>query len=55
MEYIINATGSFHLMIYRIAAFYMKALFLDQKDKAKEIKQELRKIGYGNMIANWLE
>lgn len=55
MEYIIDATESFHLMIYRIEVFYMKALFLDQKDKAKEIKQELRKIGYGNMIANWLE
>ena len=55
MEYIIDATESFHLMIYRIEVFYMKALFLDQMDKAKEIKQELRKIGYGNMIANWLE
>ena len=55
MEYIIDATESFHLMIYRIEVFYMKALFLDQKDKTKEIKQELRKIGYGNMIANWLE
>lgn len=42
-------------MIYRIAAIYMKTLFAGQKDKAKEIKQELRKIGYGNMIANWLE
>ena len=55
MEYIIDATESFHLMIYRIEVFYMKALFLDQMDKTKEIKQELRKIGYGNMIANWLE
>lgn len=55
MEYIIDATKPVHLMIYRIAAFYMKALFLDQNNKTKEIKQELRKVGYGNIIANWPE
>lgn len=55
MEYIINATGSFHLMIYRIEVFYMKALFLDQKDKTKEIRQDLGVLGYKNFIASWPE
>lgn len=55
MEYIINATGSFHLMIYRIEVFYMKALFLDQKDKTKEIRQDLGVLGYKNFIASWSE
>lgn len=55
MEYIIDATESFHLMIYRIEVFYMKALFLDQKDKTKEIRQDLGVLGYKNFIANWPE
>lgn len=55
MEYIIDATESFHLMIYRIEVFYMKALFLDQMDKAKEIRQDLGVLGYKNFIASWPE
>ena len=55
MEYIIDATESFHLMIYRIEVFYMKALFLDQKDKTKEIRQDLGVLGYKNFIASWPE
>lgn len=55
MEYIIDATESFHLMIYRIKVFYMKALFLDQMDKAKEIRQDLGVLGYKNFIASWPE
>lgn len=55
MEYIIDATESFHLMIYRIEVFYMKALFLDQMDKAKEIRQDLGVSGYKNFIASWPE
>lgn len=55
MEYIIDATESFHLMIYRIEVFYMKALFLDQMDKAKEIRHDLGVLGYKNFIASWPE
>ena len=55
MAYIIDATESFHLMIYRIEVFYMKALFLDQMDKAKEIRQDLGVLGYKNFIASWPE
>lgn len=55
MEYIIDATESFHLMIYRIEVFCMKALFLDQMDKAKEIRQDLGVLGYKNFIASWPE
>ncbi|PKZ84358.1 hypothetical protein CYJ83_09550 [Lactobacillus crispatus] len=46
---------SLHLMIYRIEVFYMKALFLDQKDKTKEIRQDLGVLGYKNFIASWSE
>lgn len=53
IEYIISATESFHLMIYRIAALYMKALFADQKDKAKKIRQYLKKLVGERSIASW--
>ena len=42
-------------MIYRIEVFYMKALFLDQMDKAKEIRHDLGVLGYKNFIASWPE
>ena len=33
----------------------MKALFFDQKDKTKEIRQDLGVLGYKNFIASWSE
>ena len=55
MNYIIEATKPIHLMIYRIEVFYLKALFLGQKEKAKKIKQNLQEIGYEQEVANWPE
>lgn len=55
MNYIIEVTKPFHLMIYRIEVFYLKALFSGQKDEAKKIKQSLKKIGYEKEFASWPE
>ena len=55
MNYIIKVARPFHLMIYRIEVFYLKALFSGQKDEAKKIKQSLKKIGYEKELASWPE
>ncbi|NRO04814.1 hypothetical protein IMAU30132_01023 [Lactobacillus helveticus] len=50
---IIKSTSEFSFMIYRINAIYMKALFNKQLKKAREIKEEIKKYGYGDVIAGW--
>lgn len=55
IKYIISATLSFHFMIYRINAVYMKALFEGNDDMAKNIIYDLRKLGYRNLISSWPE
>lgn len=55
INYIIEVTKPLHLMIYRIEAVYLKALFLGQKDKAQKIKRIFQEIGYKQEISNWPE
>lgn len=52
-EYLIKNTASFHFMIYRLHAYYMKALFEDDKIAAKNIIKALEKYGYGKAIVSW--
>lgn len=55
IAYIIDTTKSLHLMIYRIAALYLRALFKDQKDIANKIIKDMGYYGYGKQIASWPE
>ncbi|RVU70041.1 MULTISPECIES: helix-turn-helix domain-containing protein [Lactobacillus] len=55
IDYIIGATAPFHLMIYRIEAIYMQALFEGKSDKAQSIRRNLSEYGYGKAIASWPE
>lgn len=55
IDYIIGVTTSFHLMIYRVEAIYMKALFEGEKNKAQKIKRNLNELGYEDAIASWPE
>ena len=53
IKYIIANTDTYYLMIYRINALYMRALFTNQYQEAEEIKKDMKKYGYENMINNW--
>lgn len=53
IDCIIKSTSEFHFMIYRINAIYMKAVFNKEIKEAEEIKNEMKKYGYGDVIANW--
>lgn len=55
MNYIILTASSFHFMIYRFNAIYMKALFEKDHPTAESIKKDLKKYGYGSVIASWPE
>lgn len=54
IKYIIANTDTYYLMIYRINALYMRALFTNQYQEAEEIKKDMKKYGYEKMINNWL-
>ncbi|MCZ9648363.1 helix-turn-helix domain-containing protein [Lactobacillus mulieris] len=53
LGYLMKNTTSFHFMIYRFHAYYMKALFEDDKITAKNIIKSLEKYGYGKVIVSW--
>lgn len=53
IKYIIANTDTYYLMIYRINALYMRALFTNQYQEAEEIKKDMKKYGYEKMINNW--
>lgn len=53
ISYIINATKSFHFMIYRVNALYMRALFSNDEKNARKIKESMIDYGYKDVIANW--
>ena len=53
INYIIGATSTTHLMIYRINAIYMKALFKNDRKKTAKIRKDMNIYGYGEMITNW--
>lgn len=55
IDYIFNNTTSFHMMIYRIVAIYMNALFKNNGTQSKEIREDMKKYGYEKFIANWPE
>lgn len=52
IKYIIANTDTYYLMIYRINALYMRALFTNQYQEAEEIKKDMKKYGYEKMINN---
>ena len=53
IKYIIANTDTYHLIIYRINALYMRALFTNQYQEAEEIKKDMEKYGYERIIRNW--
>lgn len=53
IEYIIKNTSSYNLMIYRINALYMKALFEGDMLKVKDIRNDIKKYGYERLIVTW--
>lgn len=53
IEYIIKNASSYNLMIYRINAMYMQALFRGDMLKVKDIRNDIEKYGYGNLISTW--
>ena len=53
IKYIIANTDTYYLMIYRINALYMRALFTNQYQEAEEIKKDMKKYGYEKMINKW--
>lgn len=55
IAYIIDATKPLHLMMYRIVALYLHALFKGQKDRANKIKKDMKYYGYGKLIVSWPE
>ncbi|MGQ5708599.1 helix-turn-helix domain-containing protein [Lactobacillus sp. PSON] len=53
IKYILSASDSFHLIIYRFHAHYMYALFKNNEKERKEIIKFLKYCGYGKIIKNW--
>lgn len=53
LNYIIENTSLFHFMIYRMHAYYMKALYKEDKVEAINICNLMKKYGYGDLIASW--
>ena len=53
IQTILRLTSSIHFMIYRFNAYYMHALFMENKEKAKKILVILGQMGYSELVASW--
>lgn len=53
VKFIISRVSSFHLMIYKITAIYMNALINGDNKKAKEIRENIKTIGYDKLTRSW--
>ena len=53
IQTILGLTSSLHFMIYRFNAYYMHALFMENKEKAKKILGILGQMGYSELVASW--
>lgn len=53
IQTILRLTSSLHFMIYRFNAYYMHALFMENKEKAKKILVILGQMGYSELVASW--
>lgn len=52
-NYIMNLNPEVHFLLYKIAAIYLKDLFLGKKEEAQKIKDEMTKYGYQNIVKTW--
>lgn len=53
INYIIEVTNSFHLIIYRLHAYYMSALFEKNSQKMQNICENLKEYGYAHITVSW--
>ncbi len=53
IKYVLNASESFHFVIYKLHARYMYALFHNDEEERQDIVRFLKKYGYGNVIKSW--
>lgn len=52
-DYILNLEPTVHFLLYKIAAVYLQNLFLDNKEEAQKIKDEMKKYGYQDIVKTW--
>ena len=52
---ILKLSSPVHFALYKIAALYLKYLFLDRKAEAQKVKDDMKEYGYQNLVKNWPE
>ena len=53
IDYIMESKPTIHFLLYKIAALYLKNLFLNNKEEAQKIRNEVQKYGYQDLIKTW--
>ncbi|WP_297815526.1 helix-turn-helix domain-containing protein [uncultured Lactobacillus sp.] len=53
IDYIMTVSPNPQLLIYKVAAVYLKELLSGNKEETQKIKNELEKYGYHNIVKTW--